>query len=166
MRGLNRDSGLRPRELRRRVVLPARLRCGSQWSDACILNISSRGMLIQTGHLAPQGTMIEIRRERYVISARIMWRDGTRIGLRCEDSMPVDEILSSGACSALRLVAEHGTLVDRRRSPRPNRFRHHGRSMQFAAVVTISLFLAVTGVLWVHAILAAPLRAVEAALTF
>ncbi len=38
--------------------------------------------------------------------------------------------------------------------------------MQFAAVVTISLFLAVTGVLWVHAILAAPLRAVEAALTF
>ena len=37
----------RPRELRRRVILPARLRTGADWSDTCMLNISSRGLLIQ-----------------------------------------------------------------------------------------------------------------------
>lgn len=166
MRGVNRRSGLRPRELRRRVVLPARLRCGSQWSDACILNLSSRGMMIRTGYAAQEGSIIEVRRDQHIIGGRVMWRNGSKIGLHCDDGVPVDDILTLGACASLRLVSHNGALLDRRRLPRPHRDqpRHAGRLIQFAAILTIVLLLAFSGVLWVRATLAAPLRAAETAL--
>ena len=52
----------RPRELRRRVVIPARLRTGAQWTDACILNISSRGLLIRTARPVPEGSFVDVRK--------------------------------------------------------------------------------------------------------
>ena len=114
----------RPRELRRRVVLPARLRTGAQWSDACILNISSRGMMIHSGRAGPEGTRVELRRGEHVIIARVMWCDGGPAGLRSDERLPVEEIMSLSQSSALQLVASGGDLVDRRKSPRPRtRFR-------------------------------------------
>ncbi len=59
----------RPRELRRRVVLPARLRIGSRWNDTCILNISSRGLLIHSPRLGNEGSGVELRRGGEVIEA-------------------------------------------------------------------------------------------------
>jgi hypothetical protein len=76
------DAGHRPRELRRRVVLPARMLLGSAWSDACILNISSRGMLIQASRGVPQGSAIELHRGDYVVLAHVVWRHGALPGCR------------------------------------------------------------------------------------
>ena len=164
---MTQQSGLRPRELRRRVILPARLRLGSQWTDVCILNVSSRGMMIQTGQPAQHGTIVEIRRERHVISGRVMWRNGGKIGLQCEDRVPVEEILSLGASKSLRLVATDGALIERRQVPRCERpeARHLGRTLQFTGVLAIVLALSISGVIWVKTTLAQPLRAAEAALT-
>jgi len=152
--------------LRRRVILPARLRLGSQWTDICILNVSSRGLMIQSGQPARQGTIVEVRRERHIITGRVMWRDGGKIGLQCEDLVPVEGILSLGAAKSLRLVAADGDLIERRQVPRRGRpeSRLLGRTIQFAGVLAIVLALSISGVLWVKTTLAQPLRTAEAAL--
>lgn len=163
---MKQQSGLRPRELRRRVILPARLRLGAEWADVCILNVSSRGMMIQTGQPAQRGTIVEIRRERHVITGRVMWRDRGKIGLQCEDRVPVEEILSLGAAKSLRLVAADGDLIERRQVPRRERSESRllGRTIQFAGVLAIVLALSISGVFWVKTILAQPLLTAEAAL--
>ena len=156
----------RPRELRRRVILPARLRTGVDWSDTCILNISSRGLLIQSARPALPGSLVELRRGEHVILARVMWRDGSRLGLRSDDCVPVEEIMSVGAAECLRLVASEGSLIERRRAPRldPHQARSQGRAVEFAATIVAAIIFA--GGTWAmaHQALARPLATVQAAL--
>jgi len=98
----------KPRELRRRVILPARLRMGAHWSDACILNISSRGLMIQASRAAPEGSVIELWKGDYVIVARVVWRKGVRAGLCSDDRVPVEEIMSLAQSPGLQLTASTG----------------------------------------------------------
>jgi hypothetical protein len=152
----------KPRELRRRVVVPARLRHGASWSDACILNISSRGLMIHSGRPIAQGAEVEIHRGDYAIVARVVWRDGGRAGLRAEDRVPVEEIMSLGQSEVLQLAAAG---VDRRKHPRPEeRSRLRGRAIEFAGVAVIAASLAGAGLTMVEAAFARPLAMVSAAL--
>ncbi len=116
------------REHRRRVVLPARLRHGPSWSDACILNISSRGLMIHTGRQIAKGTKVEVRRGDHVIVARVVWRDGARAGLQAEDRVPVEALMTFVQSPAFQLVAATGA---RRKKARPGeRNRLRGRAYQ------------------------------------
>ena len=156
----------RPRELRRRVVLPARLRTGVDWSDACILNISSRGLLIQSARSALPGSLVEVRRGEHVILARVMWREGSRLGIKADDRVPVEEIMSMGAAKSLQLVASEGLLIDRRKRPRqiPDGARSQGRAIEFAAAIGAASIFA--GCVWglAQQALSKPLASVQAAL--
>jgi PilZ domain-containing protein len=157
-----RRSSQKPRELRRRVVVPARLRHGAAWTDACILNVSTRGLMIHTGRQISTGTQVEVRRGDHVIIARVVWRDGGRAGLFAEDRVPVEEIMTLGQSPTLQLTAGP---AERRRNPRPQeRSRLQGRAMEFAAVVAIGAFLAVAGLSMVQSAFARPLAMVSAAL--
>lgn len=162
----SRNRNDRPRELRRRVVLPARLRSGAQWSDACILNISSRGLMIQAGRAGPEGTLVELRRGNLVIIAHVVWRDGARAGLATDDRLPVDEILSIGQSSALQLVASNGALIDRRKRPRQEAgdARLRGRALEFLGVGAIAILLSLGVWLLAKQAFAEPLARIEAAL--
>jgi hypothetical protein len=152
----------KPRELRRRVVVPARLRHGASWSDACILNISSRGLMIHTGRQLNRGTEVEIRRGDHVIVARVVWREGGRAGLRADDRVPVEDIVTLGQSPALQLTAATG---ERRKHSRPEeRNRHRGRAIEFAGIVAVTAALAVAGLMMVQAAFAQPLSVVTAAL--
>ena len=111
----------RPRELRRAVVLQARLRTGIRWSDTCILNVSSRGLMIHSGHTGPKGSLVEICRGEHVIVARVAWRDGSRAGLRSEERVPIEEIVLLGPCRPARLTADGKSFVERRRHARQGR---------------------------------------------
>jgi hypothetical protein len=157
----------KPRELRRRVILPARLRMGAHWSDACILNISSRGLMIQASRAAPEGTVIELWKGDYVIVARVVWRKGTRAGLRSEERVPVEEILSLAQSPGLQLTATTGRPpYERRKRARThedNRIR--ARIMEFASVLLIGAFFAGSAYTLVEEALARPLAAVRTALT-
>jgi PilZ domain len=156
----------RPRELRRRVMLPARLRAGAHWADACILNISSRGLLIHSSRPAQQGSIVKLRRGDHEIVARVVWRDGSRVGLRSEERMPVEEILSLDQAQALRLTAGDGPVAERRRWPRaPERdARLRGRALEFAAVGMIAASLAFCAFAMAKQALTRPLATVAAAL--
>jgi hypothetical protein len=152
------------RELRRRVVLPARMRHGASWSDACILNMSSRGLLIHTSRPAPAGTQIEIRRGEHVIVARVVWRDGAKAGLRSEDRVPVEEIVTLGQSTAFQLTAG-APQPDRRKCPRPeDSHRHRGKALEFASVVVVGASLAGGALLLVEEAFARPLAMVQMAL--
>ena len=152
----------RPRELRRRVVLPARLRLGEIWGDACILNISSRGLLIQAPRGAEQGSLVELRRGEHAILARVIWRLGARAGLRAEECLPVDDILAMGQAPSLQLTSVSGRLIIKRRTHDGSRLR--GRAIEFAGIVFVAALLAVAGFIMVEQALAKPLALVGAAL--
>lgn len=152
----------KPRELRRRVIVPARLRHGATWSDTCILNVSSRGLLIHTGRPIRGGNEVELRRGEHMILARVVWRDGARAGLRSLERVPVEEIVLLGHAPASEVP---GNTADRRRHPRPQQSsRLRGRAMEFAGVVGIVACLAAAGVTMVDAALARPLTFVTSTL--
>lgn len=151
-----------PRELRRRVIVPARLRHDSSWSDACILNVSSSGLMIHTGRPISHGSKVEVRRGDHVIVARVVWRDGGRAGLRSEDRVPVEDIVTLGQSPSLQLTAMKG---ERRKRPRlDNQSRLRGRAIEFAGIVLIAAALTGAGLSVVDAAFARPLAAVSAAL--
>lgn len=160
------SSKQRPRELRRRVVLPARLRAGGGWSDACILNISSRGLLIQARSMGPEGSTVELRRGDYAITARVMWQDGARAGLQSDNLLPVDEILSLSQSSQLRLVASDGQFIDRRRRPRSRQIdaRARGKILEFAGTAMIAGSVALAIAVTAAGALSEPFAHIESAL--
>jgi hypothetical protein len=162
-------SGQRSRELRRRVVLPALLRTGPRWNETCILNMSSRGLMIHSPRAVPEGSLIELRRGEHSIVARVVWCDGPRLGLRSEERLPVEEIMSMGQSHALQLVA----MGREPREPRERRRRSHamaldarlcGRALEFVGVVTIAASLAIGAWAMVERALTSPLDRVTAAL--
>ena len=132
----------RPRELRRRVLLQARMRTSTGWSDACILNVSSRGLLITANQSVAEGTSIELRHREHVILAQVIWRSGSRAGLHAEDWVPVDEILILSHSSVLRLAAGGCAGAERRKRPRTHDdSRLTGRMIEFASVAIIAITL-------------------------
>jgi hypothetical protein len=159
-------SNHRPRELRRRVMISARLRSGTDWGDARILNIWSRGLMIQTARPTPKGALVEIARSEHLIIARVMWSAAGRSGLQSQSLLPVEEILSLGQASSLQLVASDGVLRERRRrrrAPEPDA-RVRGRAMEFVAVGMIAASLALGIWSMAETALARPLERVTAAL--
>ena len=155
----------KPRELRRRVVLPARMRASSGWSDACILNISSRGLLIHSTRGAAQGSTIELWHGDHVIVAKVVWRNGTRVGVRADERVPVEDIMTSSAAPAPQPVAADGKPVERRKRPRTHeQNRYRGRAIEFAAAVAVAVPLAIGAFALVEQALAQPLASVGAAL--
>lgn len=166
MGSLRSQPDLKPRELRRRVLLPARLRTTAGWSDACILNVSSRGLLIHAQAVTHQGATIEVRHGDHAIVARVMWREGPKAGLFAEDGVPVEDILTLSQSPTLQLTAGGGGHVERRRKPRThedNRLR--ARAMEFAAIGFIAASLSGGLFVLVEEALARPLAYVEAALS-
>lgn len=164
MFGAARSATERPRELRRRVKVPARVRATGGWADACILNISSRGMMINaTRPSSIQGNTIELWHGERLVVATIMWRRGTLAGLRSDDRVPVEEILAGSRDASLQLTAAPA----RRVQPKPlalDGSRLRARAIEFGGVLIVAAMLAASAFTMVEHAFARPLRAVEAAL--
>lgn len=141
------------------------MRTDSGWSDACILNISSRGLMIRSRRPAVHGSMIEVWHGEHVIVARVVWRDGPHAGLQAEQRLPVEQILSLGQAPALQLTAVNGRRAERRKRPRSHEDnRARGRLFEFAAVAVLAASVAGFAFDIVHDALAKPLAAVQTAL--
>lgn len=124
-------------------MIPARLRNGAQWSDVRILNISSRGLMIQSGRAGLAGSFVEVHRGDHIIAARVVWSDGSRAGLQSEGMLPVEQIMAASGSGALRLVASEGMIVERRKPSRSKAVdaRQRGRTIEFAgAILAVLIF--------------------------
>lgn len=158
------DPHWKEREERRRTVLPARLRVGSSWGDACILNVSARGLMIYASLPVEPGSHIEIRRGSQLVLARVVWRNNQRVGLRSEHPVPVDGLLN-GNRTETAAASPARVRVERRKRPRNQEAsRDQGRAAEFIAVVLIGMALAVGAAGCVHQALAKPATAVQGAL--
>jgi len=155
----------RPRELRRRVILPALVRSDGGWGNASILNISSRGFLIHASRPTPKGSKVELRHAGLVIQARVVWRYCVRAGPATESCIPVEDILSLDQTGVMQLTAVERSPIDRRISVRRQAdHRMRGRLCEFVAIAALSACVAGCAVAVVHDTLATPLVRVGAAL--
>ena len=138
--------------------------CG--WSDACILNVSSRGLMINApAALAAKGSTIELWHGDRVIVATVVWRKGSRAGLQADDRVPVDDILALSSSTTLQLTAAPWPAVDRRRKPRAeDDSRLRARRFEFAATVLIGASLVGAAVMMIEQAFARPLDYVRSAL--
>jgi len=160
---------MKPREPRKKVMIKARMRVGTAWRDACILDMSTRGLMIQASEPPPGGSYLELRRGRHVIIARVVWSRDRRAGLRAQDPLPTEAIISEPDQSAAPSTAGG---VERRAEPlarvRPvaqheqNRWR--SRAWEFASLVLVGGVLATFAFDAVASALERPMTAVEGAL--
>ena len=155
----------RPRELRRKVLVPARVRTFAGWSDACILNVSSRGLLIHSKRSIAEGSRIELRHAEHAIVAHVVWREGAHAGLRAEHRVPVEDIVCLCQSPALQLTAPRQSGVERRKRPRTHEdSRLRSRAIEFASIALFGAVLATGAYSMVQHAFAHSLGAVRAVL--
>lgn len=141
------------------------MRVGQRWLNACILNISSRGLLVQANGIET-GSTIELRRGEHVIVARVVWREGGKAGLRSEERLSVDDISTVDRPGSLQLTAPPGASAERRREPRPRRdeSRARGRLLEFVGTTAIGICLSAAVLMMIGQAAAKPLAMVKSAL--
>ena len=159
---------MKPREQRQKVLIRARMRSDSGWSEACILNLSKRGLLVQAPHAPTRGTYVEIHRGSYCVVARVMWSKHHRFGVRSQDLLVVERLLGEAAPAvpATRVAA---LANDRRAKPRTTaqqaeRSRQRAQTFEFATAVIVGIGAAIAGFGVVAEVLGAPMRAISTAL--
>jgi hypothetical protein len=154
--------------LRTNVVLAARIRANSGWGDACILNVSSRGLLISSSRVGGEGSTVELRHGQHAIVAQVVWRKGTRAGLRAKNRVPIEEIVTMSQTSALRLTAVPWSGAERRVRSRArsshDQSRLRSRAIEFTSIAVIAASLAAGLFSMVEQAFARPLALVQTAL--
>ncbi len=153
-------------------MLNARVRIGASWNDVCILDISTRGLMIQATEPPARGAYLDVFRGHQSIVARVVWVDGQRFGLRSQDALPVEDIICppDASTAALRRAVAEGAALERRVSPRATLARHEAsrtlsRSIEFGFVVLLGAALGITAFSTVAQALGSPLEQVSASLS-
>lgn len=130
-------------------MIAARMRHGNAWSDASILNISSRGLLLHATPPPARGTYVEVRRGAHVIVGRVIWANADRFGLRAQDRLAIDSLVANASPGSAPANDSGRPTTDRRALPRPERLewrhaqsRETGRALQFACIAGFGLVLA------------------------
>lgn len=159
---------MKPREDRQKVMIKARMRNGASWHDVCILNVSLRGLGIQSAEPPGHGAYVEIRRGTQAIIARVVWSKGHRAGLRAQDAIFIRGLVNDNLGAQPPQITQ-GVLVDRRRAPRASQQNHDhsrviGRIMEFACLALFAGALAVSAFGAVEQTLAQPISQITAAL--
>jgi hypothetical protein len=160
---------MRPREQRRKVLIRARMKTGTGWHDACIVDLSKRGVGLQAASAPSRGDYVEIRRGLHVIVARVVWSRGHRFGVAAQDDLPVANIASDRAPIVDRRPAPGTGVADRRRLPRSfeekaERSRRRGHRLQFLFAAFAGMAAATIAGAEVRQALASPLSEVSEAL--
>jgi hypothetical protein len=162
--------GVKFREPRLNVMIQARVRVGASWNDACILNLSSRGMMVRAASAPNRGSYLEIRRGNHLIVARVVWSNADRFGVYTQDPIPAAELVRGASSSSAATAPADGGSAERRTAPRPmvatsDRSRWRARAMEFCTMGFLGCVAAVLLLGAVSEMFGRPLAAVEQALT-
>lgn len=110
------------------------------WADTSIVNVSTRGLGLQSLRAPGPGAYIEIRRGDVCIVAQVVWAHGQRFGVRTRDDVDLraltTESSSADRCRTEDRVLEPAALewkrIPKRHSEIAERNRLLGRAMEFA----------------------------------
>jgi len=80
-------------EPRTRVAIPVRLFVGRQTGEGQIVNISSRGLQLETGLSLRTGAVVEVRRGAQAIVGEVRWVRGSFAGVRLRQRILVQAYL-------------------------------------------------------------------------
>ena len=168
------QQGFRQREPRIAVLLPARMKVGSAWSDAVIHNVSSRGLLAAAEDAPARGTYLEIRRGANVIVGRVMWRKDRFFGVRTQDMIDLAALSAApqrrdprAASAAARGPERRGVERlggDVATARRLERNRERSRLVQFVVLGSAAIAAGAAVAYEAFVMLAAPLRQAGAAM--
>lgn len=78
---------MKPREDRRKVFVPARMRCGANWFDITIRNMSHRGLMAHAASPPPPRTYVEIRRGTQIVVGRTIWASKNEFGVLSQERL-------------------------------------------------------------------------------
>ena len=131
---------MKPRQPRKNVLVSARLSCGTSWADTSIVNVSARGMGLQTLRVPRRGTYVEIRRGHVCIVAQVVWTEGQRFGVRTQDDVDLGALCSKARSSTSGRAGDRGEKAEslqwkripKRYSEIAERNRLLGRAAEFA----------------------------------
>lgn len=141
----------------------------SCWMDACILNLSRRGMLVRAPKAPARGSYLEICRGAHVIVARVIWSTPDRFGVQTQDAVPAEELIRDPAGSSPPAKQAETGFSERRTQSRPREerdeaSRRKGRSMEFGALIAVGAIAALLIGESIAGAFAAPLEIANAAL--
>lgn len=119
--------------------------------------------MIHSARMVPKGSLVELRRGVHVILARVVWKDGGRIGLQSRERLPIEEILSLSQVKARQLVAVGGVGSNRRRATSPSAALI-ARVLEFIGICGIVVSLAVGAWTISQSAFARPIAAIATAL--
>jgi hypothetical protein len=147
-------------------MLLTRMRAGGSWSNATILNLSSRGLMVDATAGALQADKVELWHGEHFIVATVIWRRAMRAGLRAENPIPVDSLMALSQTPSLQLSeTPQWPQVERRRRPRAGEdSRFQARAFEFGSITVIAAFLVVGTFAMIEQACATPLHFLNAAL--
>ena len=143
------------------------MRISAEWNDACILNISERGLMIRAPLSPRRGSYVELRRGARIIIGRVMWTNDDRFGLSTQDPLDVESIIALPDGDAERAACSSATAAsfDRRATVRSatafERSRQWSRAFEFICITIFAVAGCVVAFTAVTQLLAAPMAAVE-----
>jgi len=132
---------MKSREHRHKVLIRAKLRAGGLPVDACIRDISSKGMLIQSRAPPARGTYVEVTTASHTIVGRVVWGADTRFGISTREKLHIEMII--GELRTGRAPAEPPPVMALRR-PQPRResfTQTHAKALEFCGLVVFAVAL-------------------------
>jgi hypothetical protein len=152
---------MQTREPRRQLLVRARMNAGGGWHDTRILNISSRGLLLQSDAPPVRGTYLEVRRGNHAIVAQVVWTNQERFGVKTRDELPIEALIANIDAPPPR--ASGTQPIERRKTQRPvlplqERSRQRGRLIEYGFVAALASAGAAVAAGEVHAVLTAPFQ--------
>lgn len=139
----------RPRETRIPVHIPSRMRSGAEWMDACIRNVSSRGLLLESENPPAPGTYVDLRRGSQIVIGRVVWRKDRLFGVRAQDRIEIDALLNEPRLARPAAKPETTAKPERRSKSRADTDRDVARQLERSRQLSSAIqfaFIAVAGI--------------------
>lgn len=164
------DVAKKPREQRRIVLVPGRMRRDSGWSDVTICNLSSRGLMGRCEQAPPRGAFIELRRGTTCIVGQVRWSHGTFFGVQARERIDIPSVLEptareSAPSTERRSLPRDDAKAAKKRAPASEEdSRRWAHMFEWLTIAAVGIGLAVLVVSEVYSVLSAPLTEVRNAL--
>ena len=150
---------------RTKVLIQVRLRDGGQERDACLLDVSSGGLLATTAKAPTRGEFVEIIAGMHSLIGHVEWASTRRFGVSLREKIDVAALVR-GESGSITLKSPRAV----RSGARPQAdtvfvdSRSLAQAMQFVVIATAGAAAAVLLALCVHGVWGSLLKQIDSAL--